>query len=89
MSQGVKIPILDILVSASENSVVIRMKATIVLTIHSTLFSQVLSPELDLAVGSFQSKRQVGKSCDFSIGVDSNLVLAMDVERGRISSDAI
>ena len=61
LSQGVKIPILELLVSSLLNSVFSRMKAIIVLTMHSTSFSQAESREADFAEGSFHSMNEVGK----------------------------
>ena len=61
LSHGVNIPILDLLVSSSLKFVFVKMKAIIVLTMHSTSFSQAESREADFAEGSFHSMNEVGK----------------------------
>ena len=61
LSHGVKIPILDLLVSSSLKLVFIKMKAIIVLTMHSTSLSQAVSLETDFADESFHSIKEVGK----------------------------
>ena len=59
LNQGVKIPILDLLVSSSLKLVVVKMKAIIVLTIHSTSFSQADSFEADFAEKTLRSGSRV------------------------------
>ena len=79
-------PILAALVSVSEKFVAMRMKATIVLTMHSTLLSHVWLLETDLAVGSFQSSRLVGKSSYCKRCGSRNLSFAALVIAGRSDS---
>ena len=59
---GVKIPILELLVSSLLKPVLCRMKAIIVVTMHSTSFSQVEFREEDCADGLFHSVKEVGNN---------------------------
>ena len=88
LNHGVKISILDLLVSSSLKLVFAKMKAIIVLTIHSTSFSQADSFEADLAEGSFHSIKEVGKRAWFCLCCSVNLSSASDVAFGMMVVDA-
>jgi hypothetical protein len=77
-------PILDFLVSSSGKLVLFSMYAIIVQTMHSTSKSQSFSVELDLAVGSFHSMKDVGKSACACLCCSVNLLKASDVVLGIV-----
>ncbi len=56
------VPVFELLVSALLKPVFCRMKAIIVVTMHSTSFNQVESREDDFADGLFHSMREVGNN---------------------------